>query len=75
MISFNTSHQRQDRKLRDPKSKNPTPSIVWYMDGMLCFLGLALTGSLLAILLGAKRWEGRKADGIMKCSDPGMMRS
>jgi hypothetical protein len=40
------------------------------MDGMSCFLGLALTGSLLAILFDAKRWEGRKANRKLKYSDP-----
>jgi hypothetical protein len=42
---------------------------------MLCFLGLVLTGSLLAILFGAKRWEGREADRTVKCSEPKMVQS
>jgi hypothetical protein len=42
---------------------------------MSCFLGLALTGSLLVILFGTKRWEGRRANRIMEYSDPGKVRS
>jgi hypothetical protein len=42
---------------------------------MLCFLGLVLIGSLLAILFGAKRWEGQKGNKIMECSESGIVRS